>query len=415
MTGKRLNIAILSVHSSPLGQPGTGDTGGMSIYIRELTRVLSKMGHKLDIYTRVQDSVTPEIIELDLNSRQIHILAGEPVDMDKLLIYSHVPDFASKVEIFRRINGLRYDLIFSHYWLSGIAAQYLHALWQVPYVLMFHTLGVIKNAIGIGEDEPDLRLTTEGCLANECDLTIATTQKEKSALIHYYDVSEDKISVIPCGVNLDLFHPLDKSQSRKLLGLGDENIILFIGRIERLKGIDKLIRALPSLSHYKPRLLIVGEDGNRQGEMLFLKNLAADLGVSSSISFSGLIDYFQLPLYYSSADVCVLPSYYESFGLVPLESLACGTPVVVTDVGDWKHIIRQGQTGYVVSDNNPQVLAENISSVLAHNNSVLNNPFVIRDSILNYNWKQIASSIENEFYRLLVNTHSGNLAHINVI
>jgi D-inositol-3-phosphate glycosyltransferase len=402
MTEKCLNIAILSVHSSPLGQPGSGDTGGMSIYIRELTRELSKLGHKIDIFTRVQDLVTPEIIDLDINCRQIHIQAGEPVDLDKLLIYSHVPDFACQVENFRKQNSLHYDIIFSHYWLSGIAAQYLHVWWQVPQVIMFHTLGVIKNAIGIGEDESDLRVATEGSLANECDRVIAATDKEKSALRRYYDVPENRIRVIPCGVNLDLFQPLDKIQSRRTLGLGNNKIILFVGRIERLKGIDKIIRTLPLLSDHNPHLLIVGEDGNRQGEMAALSNLAKSLGVSGSVSFSGLVEYSRLPLYYSSADVCVLPSYYESFGLVPLESLACGTPVVVTDVGNLVNIVHQGKTGYVVPDNDPQVLADKIGRILAESNSHLKNQAFIRNSIRNYDWKQIALSVENEFNKLLL-------------
>jgi D-inositol-3-phosphate glycosyltransferase len=269
--------------------------------------------------------------------------------------------------------------------------------------MMFHTLGAIKNSIGIGEDESDLRIVTEGRLANESDLVIATTEQEKLALKHFYEVPAGKISVIPCGVNLDLFKPMDKSLARRNLDFGGGKIILFVGRVERLKGIDKIIQALPLLSGEKPKLIIVGEDGNRKGELAALKNLAENLKLSDSVIFSGLIDYNKLPLYYNAADVCIFPSYYESFGLVPLESLACGTPVVATDVGDLKNIIIPGKTGYIVSKNTPQNLAEKIDILLSDKFNNNKNTDYIRNSIERFGWQYIAQSIEREFDNLALN------------
>lgn len=402
MQKSQLKIAILSVHSSPLGQPGTGDTGGMSIYIRELTQEVEKQGHMVDIYTRVQDLATPEIIKLAPHSRLIHIQAGEPADIDKLLIYSYVPDFACKVENFRKQHNLQYDLIFSHYWLSGIAGQYLQSWWHIPQIVMFHTLGAIKSAIGIGEYESELRLQAEGQLARECHRIIATTEKEKYSLHQYYEVPLEKISVIPCGVNLQLFQPMDKLKARQKLGFGDSKIILFVGRIERLKGIDKLIRAMPYLKDIKPELVIVGEDGNRQGEMDSLKNLAKKLGIADSVNFRGLVNYEELPDFYNAADVCVLPSYYESFGLVPLESLACGTPVVATNVGDLQNIIRQGENGYVLMDNQPMHLVDKIKAVLSAKGQNMAMALSIRNSITRFGWQGIANSIIKEFNEVIV-------------
>jgi D-inositol-3-phosphate glycosyltransferase len=395
-------IAILSVHSSPLGQPGIGDTGGMSIYIRELTRELVKIGHTVDIYTRVQDPVTPEIVELAPRARQIHLLAGEPADIDKLLVYNHAPDFAHSVENFRRQHNLQYDLIFSHYWISGIAGQYLQSWWQVPQMVMFHTLGAVKNAIGIGEDESDLRIEEERKIANYCCRVVASTDAEKTALRQYYGISPDKISVIPCGVNMGQFQPSDKQLARRILNLGDRKIILFVGRIERLKGIDKIIMALPFLSRFQPHLLIVGEDGNRPGEIETLKNLAGNLHLSDSITFTGLVDYERLPAYYNAADVCVFPSHYESFGLVPLESLACGTPVVATDVGDLRHIIRQGETGFILADARPEFLADKIEMILDDAPRPMKDPLGIRNSVKPFGWEHIAGSIDQEFNRLIL-------------
>jgi D-inositol-3-phosphate glycosyltransferase len=400
MPKKRLNIAILSVHSSPLGQPGVGDTGGMSIYIRELTRELANQGHIVDIYTRVQDAVTPEVIDIAPGARQIHIPAGEPIDLDKLLIYAHVPDFACKVEGFRKQNGLHYDVIYSNYWISGMAGRFLQAWWSVPHVIMFHTLGTIKNSIGIGEDEPELRIAAEGQLALECDRVIASTAYEKNVLVEQYGIPPQQISIIPCGVNFDLFKPSDKVLARRRLGLGEGRIILFVGRLERLKGIDKIIRALPLLSGTTPLLLVVGEDGNRLGETENLKVLAAELGVSEHVSFAGLVNYERLPDYYNAADVVAFPSFYESFGLVPLESLACGTPVVATDVGDLKNIIIEGKTGFVLEDNQPVHLANILNAVLDQPQK-LSLPEEIRASISGYAWKNVASSIADECLSLV--------------
>jgi D-inositol-3-phosphate glycosyltransferase len=402
MPENKFKIAILSVHSSPLGQPGVGDTGGMSIYIRELSTELVKLGHTIDIFTRAQDSVTPEIRQLAPNARLIQIQAGEPEDIDKLLIYSHVPDFACKTATFCKQHALSYDLVFSHYWLSGIAGEYLQTWWQVPQMVMFHTLGAVKNEIGNGEDEPDLRLDEERQIAHYCQRIIASTENEKNALKRHYGVPPEKVSVIPCGVNLSLFRPFDQALARQKLGLGKEKIILFVGRIERLKGINQVLQSLPYLADIQPKLIIVGEDGNRPGEINNLKDQADKLGISGSVAFTGLVDYEKLPYFYNAADVCVFPSYYESFGLVPLESLACGTPVVATDVGDLRNIIREGKTGYVLPDRRPDHLAARIGEVLQGTSPQMRDTQFVRASVACFSWRNIAVSIEQEIKKLMV-------------
>jgi D-inositol-3-phosphate glycosyltransferase len=397
---KKYKVAILSVHSSPLGRPGEGDTGGMSIYILELTKELVKLGHTVDIYTRVQSPTTPQVIEIAPGVRQIHILAGEPADIDKLLVYDAAPDFACQTEGFRKQHDLKYDVIFSHYWISGIAGQYLQIWWQVPHLVMFHTLGAIKNAIGIGEDEPDLRIEEERQVAQTCHRIIAATENEKIALFRFYDVPPEKVSVIPCGVNFSVFKPMDKAVARQNLGLKEGKIILFVGRIERLKGIDRIINALPFLGDIKPQVIVVGEDGNRPGEVQKLKALAENLGVGQFITFRGVVDHEQLPLYYNAADVCAFPSFYESFGLVPLESLACGTPVVATEVGDLKHIILDGQTGYVIPNGQAPLLAEKLGLILRSKSPEMRDPNGIRDSISRYDWSNIALLIEGQIRQM---------------
>jgi D-inositol-3-phosphate glycosyltransferase len=265
---------------------------------------------------------------------------------------------------------------------------------------MFHTLGAIKNDIGIGEDEPELRIEEEGLIARQVDRIIASTEREKISLNEYYSVPMEKISVIPCGVNLKQFRIIDKSRARQELGLGNEKVILFVGRIERLKGIDRVIQALPMLSGLNPKLLIVGEDGNRKGEADNLKVLAHDLGVSDLVSFSGLVDYDKLPDYYNAADVVVFPSYYESFGLVPLESLACGTPVIATNVGDLENIIQQDKTGFVLKDNRPEHLAEKLQLILLGKSHIGSRAY-LRASVSRFGWQHVAGDIFSEFNALV--------------
>jgi D-inositol-3-phosphate glycosyltransferase len=364
----------------------------MSIYIRELTKELARAGHTVDIYTRVQDQVSPGIIPLAPGARQIHIHAGEAIDLDKLLIYAHVPDFACQVEGFRKENNLHYDLIYSNYWISGMAGRFLQAWWQVPHIIMFHTLGVIKNSLGLGEDEPELRLAAEGQLALECDRVIASTAFEKGILVEKYGIPRNQIEIVPCGVNLERFKPADKYMARERLGLGGSRIVLFVGRLERLKGIDKLIQAMTSLVELGAKLVVVGEDGNRRGEADNLKALAAGLGLAARVDFRGLVNYEDLPDYYSAADVVAFPSYYESFGLVPLESLACGTPVVATPVGDLRSIILPGKTGFIVDDNRPENLAASLAAVLRSPPGAYKQD-VIRDSVAGFAWENVARQI----------------------
>ena len=178
MVVEQLRIAILSVHSCPLGNPGTKDTGGMNVYVRELTHELAKQGLWVDIYTRVHDPEDEQIVELGQNARLIHLRAGEDEYVHKLAVYSYLPDFACNVENFRKRNDMQYDLVFSHYWLSGWAGKFLKNWWAVPHVMMFHTLGAVKNSVGIDEDEPELRIETERLLIKDCERIIAATEKE---------------------------------------------------------------------------------------------------------------------------------------------------------------------------------------------------------------------------------------------
>ena len=393
---------MLSAHSCPVGTPGAKDTGGMSVYIRELARELGKQGALVDVYTRIHDPKDNQIVELGQNARLIHLRAGEYKKIHKLAVYSHLPDFACNLENFRKQNNLRYDLVFSHYWLSGWVGEYLQRWWDVPHVMVFHTLGAIKNAVDIGEDEPELRLKTERDLARNCHHIIATTEKEKEEFVLHYGASPESISVIPCGVNLELFQPVDKEMAKQQLGFDDDKVILFVGRIEPLKGVDRLLMAVPYLQNGQgPRLVIIGGDEHSQHEMERLQRLSRDLHIEGSVTFSGLIKHEKLPYFYSAANVCVIPSHYESFGMVALESIACGTPVVATNVGGLKSVIHQGDTGYIVMDNTPSHLADKIALLLAKPSPDTESTLSIRASVTGFSWSNIAQEIITEFREVL--------------
>jgi D-inositol-3-phosphate glycosyltransferase len=269
---------------------------------------------------------------------------------------------------------------------------------------MFHTLGVVKNSIGIGKTEPELRISTEGELARSVHHIIAPTEREKAELVNQYGVFPERIGVIPCGVNPELFKPVDRDEARKETGLDNGKTILYVGRIDPLKGISNLIKAFSYLEDNRDiKLAIIGGGESSREETVSLKALARELGVENRILFTGTVKQDRMPLYYSAADVCVISSFYESFGLVALESLSCGTPIVANDVGDLKNIVREGKTGYVTESNDPQLLAEKISLILDKPDSEKEPVSSVRDSVIEFAWENIAASLADEFRRVLDN------------
>lgn len=395
MNSNGIRIAMLSAHSCPLGNLGARDTGGMSVYVRELARQLGQRGHLVDIYTRTHDPKDDQVYELGPNARLIHLRAGEDRDINKLAVYSHLPDFANNLENFRKQNNLQYDIVFSNYWLSGWVGERLRQWWHVPHVMVFHTLGAVKNDIGIGKAEPELRIKAEAHLAKSCHHLIATTEQEKSDLIHYYGAPAARISVIPCGVNMELFQPGNGEMTRRQLGFGDDKVILCVGRIEPLKGIDRFLQAMTYLRNGGGlRAVIIGGDVHSHTEMKRLIALTRALKIADSVSFLGTVEHDKLPGYYSMASVCVIPSHYESFGLVALEAMACGTPVVASDVGSFKNIIQSGKTGYVLSDDAPSTLADKIALFLSGQDDLSTRS--IRESIARFSWSNVAEQVIDE-------------------
>ncbi len=403
MKTKTLKIAILSLHSSPIGAIGSQNTGGMSVYVRELARELGRCGHRIDIFTRQNAHTNGQVVNLDENVRLIHLSNGHAGPVPKLALYHSVKDYFRALESFQAQDGLCYDLIHSHYWLSGLLGQIAQNRWHVPHIVMFHTLGALKNMVAAGEPEPELRIVSEKRLAKGCHCIVASTAKEREKLMRFYDAAAERIKVVPCGVNLNLFRPLDRLAARRRLGFeADESIVLYVGRFDPLKGLDRLIEALAYLrNHTRLRLVIVGGDGEQSPAYQHLWQLVLKLGLKDRVMFAGRIEHADLPPYYNAANVLVIPSRYESFGMVGLESLACGTPVVTTPVGAIERILREGQTGYVVSDYTPAALAKGIESFLSDAAAATPAPEIVRASVFEFDWSHVASAIMDQYATVL--------------
>ena len=360
-----MRIAEISVHGCPLRPLGSKDTGGMNVYVRQLSQELGRLGVEVDVFTRWHDPKEPELVGIGEKARLIHIAAGEQVDVPKMNIYHCLPQFLCNIRRFMEREGIAYDLLHSHYWLSAWAAEQLKAEPRIPHVATFHTLGAVKNRARPSEMEPELRLDTERKAIAAADRVIAFTAEERDDLISIYGANRDKVSIIPCGIDLGLFHPMDKQKARRELGLGNSKILLFAGRIQPFKGIDILLRTMARLPDSgEMRLLIVGGDSASADEMARLCSVVSELGIGDKVTFLGTVEHGKMPLFYGAADVCVVPSYHESFGLVALEALACGTPVVASRVGGLATIIKDGETGYLVGELSHEAFARHLELLL---------------------------------------------------
>jgi D-inositol-3-phosphate glycosyltransferase len=321
-----------------------------------------------------------------------------------------VDEFEEGVVSFAEREGITYDIVHSHYWLSGLVGERLKAQWQVPHVTMFHTLGEIKSRSRITEWEPDERIRSEHEIARKADRIIAAGRDEQELLVRLYGASAEAVSVVPCGVNLDLFQPITRKEARAQLGLADDDrILLFVGRVEPLKGIDILLGAAAQLEgeHDCSVLIIGGDNSADRGEMAHLRRLTSALGMDGRVSFLGAVDHERLPLFYSAADVCVVPSFYESFGLVALEAMACGTPVVASRVGGLASTVRDGVTGYLIPWRCPEPFAERIELLLG--NEQLRRAFgqSAREAVERFRWANVAEAVISIYRELIDGAPSG--------
>ena len=383
----------------------------MNVYVRDLSRELVRRGIAVDVFTRSQNSHLPHVMHrLGPLGRVIHIPTGPEEPYDKNKVYDYLPEFVANVKQFAKEEGVGYDLLHSHYWLSGWAARELREDWGVPIVQMFHTLGKMKDAVATdpGQRETARRIAVETEIAQAADRLVAATPAEKDQLIRLYGADPQTISIVPPGVNVNHFHPMPMKVARQHIGAGLEDwMILFVGRIEPLKGVDTLIRAIALLAAECPAwvsrlsLAIIGGDpnANENAEMERLKQMHAELKLGKLVVFLGAKDQDTLQYYYNAAEAVVMPSHYESFGMVALEAMACGTPVIASDVGGLSHLVRDGITGFHVPNGDHVALASMLARLLQDDHLRQRLGEQAWGWAQNYNWTTIGNKIL-EVYQL---------------
>ncbi len=413
---KPLHIAMISVHSSPVGKLGTQDTGGMSVYIRELARQLGLRGHRVDIFTRaVEDGQAGRTRGLSVNVRLIPLAVGAAGHAPKTALYPHLSAFFEALDRFRSQNAAAYDLIHSHYWLSGQVGSWARKAWGTPHITTFHTLGEVKRRVCGAGSEPDVRMAVERELSDTCDRILMTSAKEKNNLLRHYPARDESIAVVPCGVDLDLFQPLDKAQARRRIGAGaahDDILALYVGRFAPEKGLERLLKATACLKSLpRLRLIIVGGDGNGDPDRQRMLQMSQACGLSERVTFMGRVDQVDLPVFYSAADMLVVPSAYESFGMVALESLACGTPVVANRVGAMEELLGDPDAGRLASDLRPESLAAAMNRMLIQRVMQPVAPTAIRRSALRYSWPRVAADVL-KVYRTSLKSDFALTAHL---
>lgn len=365
-----LRVAVLSVHTCPLAVLGGKDTGGMNVYVRELSRELGRLGVSADIFTRSQNPSIPRVVRLGEGVRVVHLRAGPETPLPRARLQEHLEEFADAVEAWRLAREADYGLVHAHYWLSGLVGLTLRERWNVPMIQMFHTLGRLKNGAAGSRDErePPARLLAEERLVVEADRLVAANVAERAQLLRHHGADPARIAVVPCGVDTTLFTPGDADAARARLGLDDTPAVLYVGRLAPIKGLATLLDAVALLraDGGRVRLLVVGGDADEpaNGHEAELRARAARLALGDAVRFVGPQAQERLPDYYVAAAATVLPSYYESFGMVALEAMACGSPVIATRVGGLPTTVRDGVTGLLVADRDAAALARAIERVL---------------------------------------------------
>jgi D-inositol-3-phosphate glycosyltransferase len=410
-----MNIAMLSYHTCPLATLGGKDTGGMNVYVRDLTLELGRLGIHVDVFTRSQDEHVPHVLhDLGFGNRVVHVPAGQEIPLPKQNLPEHIPEFVEGIESFAQGKNIHYDLIHSHYWLSGLAAEALSDAWGgIPIVQMFHTLGEMKNRVARNADEREgsYRVEGERRVLDRVDSVIAATPAEQAQLEWLYKADMRKVTVISPGVDVCHFYPIPEDEARQFIGLTPEaRLILFVGRIEPLKGIDTLIKAVACLrvkDLAEPvNLVVIGGDpevapAEMSAEMARIQQMCDDLTVGKMVAFLGKRSQDTLPYYYSAAEVVVMPSHYESFGMVALESMACGTPVIASQVGGLAFLVQDGVTGYHVPDGDDKALCDKLTTLLGDptlRRSLGRNAAMYAQK---YSWDKIAVKVY-EVYRELI-------------
>jgi glycosyltransferase involved in cell wall biosynthesis len=403
----QLRLALISVHGDPLASIGSEGAGGQNVYVREVARALVRCGHKVDVFTRGREGREPVIQELD-GVRIIRLPVGQRGYIPRTELFQHLPAFLDQLKQFAWQHRLRYDVIHTNYWLSGWVGMKLAQSWHVPQVHTHHSLGAVKfDATSSRVSNAQVRLKVEEMLNVSCARIVATSPQDVASMMEHYR-GLGPVSIVPCGIDPEKFKPLDKSICRLELGLpADGPLIAYVGRFDPNKGIDTFVRAAARVAERHPyvKLLFAGgydPDAEDAHEFQRICDLVEELGLTERATFLGKVDQADLGMVYSAADLCVVPSHYESFGMVAIEAMACGTPVVASEVGGLRYSVVHRETGLLAKPQDPASFASGISLLL--------DDHVLRDAMGRsgarlvgelFTWDAIAARLE-DVYAVLV-------------
>lgn len=400
-------IAMISEHASPLGNLGGIDAGGQNVYVAHLARHLAALGHTVDVFTRRDDPALPPIVRLAPGARVIHVRAGPPAYVPKEDLLPHMDEFTGWMATYLQ-TAAPYDLVHANFWMSGLVAADLKQRLGLPFAITFHALGLVRRQHqGEADGFPLEREAIERRIVREADRVIAECPQDEQDLLTLYDADAERLAVVPCGFDADEFAPSDPTPARERLGFApDERIVLQLGRMVPRKGVDNAIRGFARLGreHSIPaRLVLVGgspsdPDPRIAAEATRLAAIAADEGVEEMVTFAGRQGREALRDFYSAADIFVTTPWYEPFGITPLEAMACGTPVVGSNVGGIRSTVVDGLTGYLVPPNDPDALGDRLAALFRA-------PARLRQFSRNavthvnthYRWERVAGEVSNVF------------------
>lgn len=410
-------IAFISEHASPLATLGGVDAGGQNVYIDKLASQLGLLGYQIDVFTRWDNKNLPQVVECRNNVRIIHVKAGPIGPLRKEAMLAYMDEFTDFMLEFITTEQPEYDLIHANFFMSGLVAMHLKKVLGIPFVITFHALGQVRKVHQGNQDEfPPERIAIEKQIVTEADYIIAECPQDRDDLLVHYRANQDKIAIIPCGFDPHEFYPIDKTLAKMTLGLDpSEKIILQLGRMVKRKGVDNAIEGTAEVIRkhgVTARLVIVGgntenPDEDTSAEVLRLKKLVADKEIAEQVTFAGRKDRHMLKYYYSAADIFVSTPWYEPFGITPLEAMACGTPVIGSNVGGIKFSVRNGKTGFLVEPKDPAALAARMKDILTDPllAESMRQQAVKRVNAF-FTWETIANSVASLYEKILLATPS---------
>lgn len=407
----RPRVAVVSLHTSPLDQPGSGDAGGMNVFIRAAADRVAAHGVDVDVFTRCRGQGLREVEELGGGSRLIQVKAGPCAPMPKEELPRYLPEFLGGVLRRQRLEGAGYDVVHTHYWLSGWVGRSTKEIWGVPLVASFHTLGKVKNySLALGESpESSERLSGEQRVIADADRLVAATPAEASQLVGLYRADAERIRVVPPGVDHELFFPRPRDEASARLHLAGARLLLFVGRLQAHKGPDIAVRTLAEAvardrdaAEDVVLAIVGGPSGSGHGaDVARLMNLASALGVGERVMFFPPQPQARLADFYAAAEALLVPSRSESFGLVALEAEACGTPVVAAAVGGLRYVVDDGVTGFLVEGHDPADHADRVLEILGDRARSRRMGAAAVAHSLRFSWDATASEILAVYRELL--------------